>query len=136
MKENQKTEQWLATRHSKEICVGDFVAIWASGKIAGIYATAEVTSYSKKSPLSPIQAKYFSSEDDLAKFRKKLSVTIKYDGESLPNPILLKECLEDDTLSIMDIFTAPQATNFRLSRIQYERINEKLKNRTYQEETT
>ncbi len=124
--ENAKTEQWLATHHTKEICRDDAVAVWSSGKTAGIYAIAQVTSYATKKPLSPIQSKFYSSSDDLNKFNKKPSVIIEYKNGILKNPILLEECRKDDILSTMSVFDNPQATNFRLSREQWNRIMEKI----------
>ncbi len=122
IKEDNKKEQWLTSRNAKQICKGDGVAIWSSGKSAGIYAIAQVVAFARKSPLNPTQAKHYFSTADLDKFAKKPSVIIEYLSGPFKNPILLEECRNDELLSSMTVFSNHQGTNFRLSKNQWMKI--------------
>jgi hypothetical protein len=125
IRENRDTEQWLVTRHSKFICEGDMVAIWSSGKSAGIYALGWIISYPRKTPLNEVQLKYYLEKDDSLKFLKKPSVVVKYSNLIAENPIAQDQCKKDAILSAMEVLTNPEGTNFRLRRQQWERILEK-----------
>lgn len=127
IKENRTSEQWLVSRFAKLICVGDKVAIWASGKESGIYALGETITYPLKKPLNPEQATYYTTmaKDDIDKFKKKPSVSIKYLKVFVEKPIYKDKCKKDNVLSsleILDNFT--NATNFKLKKIQWNKILE------------
>ncbi len=122
--ENKDAEQWLVTRFSKFICEGDMVAIWSSGKSAGICGLGWISSYPRKTPLNEEQLKYFLEKDDALKFLKKPSVTVEYANLIHENPIAQDLCKKDNVLSAMEVLTNPEGTNFQLTRQQWDRILE------------
>jgi hypothetical protein len=124
IKENKDTEQWLVSRYSKYIYFGDMVAIWCSGKNAGICALGSVISYPTMKTLDPQQAKYYADEDEALKFLKKPSVILKYSKIIDENPLLTDQCKQDNTLSSMQVLLNHEGTNFILKKEQWDKITE------------
>lgn len=124
IKENKETEQWLTSRHFRDIREGDKVVIWASGEKAGVYAVGEIVTNPRKSPLASEQAKYWTNKEDVCKFREKYNVIIKYLKVIIDRPLLEDECRKDPTLSDMEVLKQPQGTNFPLTKKQWNRIIE------------
>jgi hypothetical protein len=126
IKENRGTEQWLTSQHSREIREGEKVAIWASGKKAGVYAIGEIVANPRRRPLNPEQEKYWTRKMDVYKFREKKSVIVKYLKVVIDRPLLEDTCRRDPVLSDMEILKQPQGTNFPLTKGQWNRILELL----------
>jgi len=124
IKENRETEQWLTSQHARDIREGDKVAIWASGEKAGVYAIGEIITNPRKRPLDTEQEKYWTTKEDVSKFRMNCSVIIKYLKVIIHMPLLENECSKDATLSDMAVLNQPQGTNFPLTRKQWNRIIE------------
>lgn len=129
IKEKEETEQWLTSRHFKEICKDDMVVIWSSGQktgTAGIYAVGRVVEYPVKKPLNPDQEKHYLAKSEVEKFQKYPSVIVKHFKVFVEKPLLQEECKKDSVLSSMHVFSNPQGTNFRLTRKHWDRILEKI----------
>ena len=126
IKESRPSEQWLVSRFAKFICVGDQVVIWASGEKSGIYALGETITYPLKNPLNPEQAKYYTAnaKADIDKFKEKPSVFIKYLKVFVERPISKDLCKKDKVLSTLELNDFANATNFKLSKMQWNRILE------------
>ncbi len=125
IKLNPPYEQWLVTSNASLVCVGDKVAVWASGKDGGVCALAETISYPLKNPLNAEQAKYYSSEDAADRFRKKPSVNIRYMKTFPDKPVAKAACEVDPVLCSLEILkTFNEATNFKLTKAQWGRILE------------
>ena len=125
IKENKNSEQWLVSRFAKLICIGDKAAIWACGKEGGIYALGEIITYPLKKPLNPEQAKHYLVKDDIDKFRKKPSVSIKYFKVLVERPLSIDKCKKDNVLSSLEpLNNFANATNFKLTKTQWDKIAE------------
>jgi hypothetical protein len=125
IRENRVSEQWLVSRFAKLICVGDKVAIWASGKESGIYALGETITYPLKTPLNLEQAEYYRAKEDVDKFKEKPSVSIKYLKVFAENPISKDKCKKDIVLSSLEILNNfTNATNFKLKKTQWNKMSE------------
>ncbi|MEM2893345.1 MAG: EVE domain-containing protein [Candidatus Bathyarchaeia archaeon] len=103
MKENKEAEQWLVTRHELDIRKGDKVAIWTSGRDAGIYALSEVITEPKDEPLNKEDEKYFKEKSYKIKFLQYKSVWIKHIKIFIENPLSKRECMGDQILKNMEI---------------------------------
>ena len=126
IEETDEPEQWLVTHYIKLIHKGDLVAIWSSGRKAGVYALGKVTTAPEKNPLSDSQRRYFLNKLDVDKFQDKYSAFVEYSKIFLAKPLLQEACGRDSVLVNMQIFTNPQSTNFRLTTEQWNRIMELL----------
>lgn len=124
LKENKETEQWLTSRHVRDIREGDKVAIWASGEKAGIYAIGEIVTNPKMNPLDPKQEKYWTNKEDICKFEENCSVIVKYSKVIIDRPLLESKCHSDPFLADMAVLKGAQGTNFSLTRKQWNRIVE------------
>ena len=124
IKEVRETEQWLTSRHVRDIREGDKVVIWASGGKAGVYAIGEIVTNPRKSPLNPEQEKYWTNKEDIWKFREEYSVIIRYLKVIVDRPVPEDECRKDLVLSDMAVLKNPQGTNFPLTREEWNRILE------------
>ncbi len=127
IKETREPEQWLINQHVGRIHKGHLVAIWSSGKQAGVYALGQIVSIPVKKSLNPNQEKYFPNKTDIIKFLESLSAYVQYDKVYLESPLLQEECREDNILSEMQVFVNHQGTNFRLTPAQWDRICELIK---------
>lgn len=124
IKENERnTEQWLVSRYTDRVSVGDKIVIWCSGEDSGVYGLAEAMTYPLKKPLNSEQAKYYKAVDDVDKFSVKPSVYIKYFKTFVGSPISKDKCKEDSILCRMEILNDfTNATNFKLNKQQWDRI--------------
>lgn len=130
IKENKGAEQWLVTRHELDIRKGDKVAIWASGRGAGIYALGEVITDPKDEPLNKEEEKYFKEGSYRVRFLQYKSVWIKHTKIFIENPLTRKECIEDPILKSMEILKKIQATNVKLRQKEWNRIIELIERKT------
>jgi DNA-directed RNA polymerase subunit RPC12/RpoP len=124
MKETRRPEQWLASRDSEYMKKGDFVAIWASGKSAGVYALGQMVTYATYMSLSADDEKYWRNNQAIDKFLYHRSVLLEYFSDLSICPLLESRCLEDDTLKTLRVLDHLQATNFQINVEQWDRIVE------------
>lgn len=124
IRENRPAEQWLVTRYALDIRRGDKVAIWATGRDAGIYAISEVITDPKDEPLNNDEEKYFEEKSYKTRFLQYKSVWIKHTKTFIETPLSKKDCLEDPILKKMQIFKKIPATNVKLSKTEWNRILE------------
>lgn len=111
---NKLLKDWAVTAHKNKIRQGDKVILWLSGKKAGCYALARVTSNPMESTASP--------DDHLWKKTHKipLKVGIELTHNLLDNPLLWQNMKNSDDLK--DLIKGLKGTNFSASRKQYNSI--------------
>ncbi|HSV48750.1 MAG TPA: EVE domain-containing protein [Candidatus Acidoferrales bacterium] len=119
-----KPEQWLAHRYSEYMKKGDFVAIRASGKDAGIYALGQLITSAVDKVLDKSDLKYWIKEEAANKFLYNRSVLVEYYKNLSTKPILDVEYEKDEVLKDLKTLTRQQATNFQIKSEQWQRIVE------------
>ncbi|MCT7984901.1 EVE domain-containing protein [Laspinema sp. A4] len=111
---------WLVTRYHKEIAVGDGVLIWISGTDAGIYAIAEV--------IEP--ATILTEVPDIGYWLDKSKIythphaRIRFTTKLLDKPLLRSHLKNDEILKDLGVIRQPNATNFKVTPIQWQRVHE------------
>ena len=118
---------WTVNQCKNDIRAGSIGLIWMSGKEAGIYAVADVTSDPEYMYDSEASTRYWLSDEDRS--QKKLRVKIKYRLKLLNNPVLRQELKNIHELQNLSIFKQPQGTNFLVSNDEWEIISELIKAR-------
>lgn len=114
---------WLVTRYAKDIALGDGVLVWVSGKEAGIYALAEVTEPAQVLSQLP-DRKYWT---DASRAVDKAQAMIKFKQKLLERPLLKINLLLDPVLKNLLVIRAPNATNFKVTPEEWQRVRELLK---------
>lgn len=114
---------WLVTRYAKDIAPGDGVLVWVSGKEAGIYALAEVTEPAQVLSKLPDQ-KYWT---DASRAVDKAQAMIRFTSKLLERPLLKTNLLQDPLLKNLLVIRAPNATNFKVTPEEWQRVRELLK---------
>lgn len=111
---NNLLQDWTVSAHKDKIKEGDKVILWRTGKEAGCYALAKVTSNPSESSVS--------ADDHLwkkgSKIALKAGIEIQYN--LLDNP-LLKEDLKGIT-ALNNLNVGNQGTNFTATRAQYNTL--------------
>lgn len=118
---------WMVNQHRDKIKQGNIALIWMSGKEAGIYAIAEITSDPSFMVDPPEEEKYWTNEKDKGKSR--LRVKIKIIKKLINNPLLREELKGTVGLNSLSILRFSQGTNFPVSRNEWEIIKSKIENR-------
>lgn len=116
---------WMVKRYKEEIKQGDIALIWMSGKKAGIYAVAEITSNPIFMVDPPEEEKYWTTEQD--KGRSRLRVKIKIIKNLVNSPILREEIKSAEGLENLSILRFSQGTNFPVTNDEWEIIKQKAK---------
>jgi len=119
LKENLLTD-WTVSTHKDKIKIGDKIILWISGKKAGCYALAEVTSEPHEKSSSPDD--YLWKEED----KNELKADIKITHNLIELPILKEEILPVKELKNLKI--GNQGTNFSASEEEYEAMLKLVKN--------
>ncbi len=114
---------WLVTRYAKDIASGDGVLIWVSGKEAGIYALAEVTEPAQVLSQLP-DRKYWTNASRAV---DKAQAIIQFKQKLLDRPLLKTNLLLDPVLKNLLVIRAPNATNFKVTPEEWQRVRELLK---------
>jgi len=114
---------WLVTRYTKDIAPGDGVLVWVSGKEAGIYALAEVTEPAQVLNQLP-DRKYWA---DASRAVDKAQAIIRFTSKLLERPLLKTNLLQDPLLKNLLVIRAPNATNFKVTPEEWQRVRELLK---------
>ena len=108
------TDSWKVTAHKDEIKENDKVILYITGKEAGCYALADVTSnvYEEKPHRDDVLWKEGS--------KGEYAVDIEFTHNLVDNPILKDELLANKGLKKLKI--GNQGTNFAATKVQYETI--------------
>ena len=114
---------WLVTRYAKDIAPGDGVLVWVSGKEAGIYALAQVTEPAQVLSQLP-DRKYWT---DASRAVDKAQAIIQFKQKLLDRPLLKTNLLLDPVLKNLLVIRAPNATNFKVTPEEWQRVRELLK---------
>ena len=115
--------EWRVTRHGKEMQRGDGVAIWVSGKAAGIYALAELAT-------TPRHVEHFADEaywnHTALTFRPQDQphAELRFTAKLLDRPLLRGDLKLDPLLNSHLVLRVPNSTNFRVTGEQWQRIQE------------
>jgi hypothetical protein len=109
---NNLLHDWTIAAHKDKIKKGDKAIIWLTGKKAGCYALAQITS-------DPSETNVPSSDSHLWKTERKnsLKVGIKVTNNLLDRPVLWHTIKETEGLT--DLKVGIQGTNFSATRKQY-----------------
>ncbi|MBU1044552.1 MAG: EVE domain-containing protein [Candidatus Omnitrophica bacterium] len=119
--ERLDVDVWLVNQYKDYIKKGDIGLIWMSGKEAGIYAVIDIMSdpdYCKDSPMS---TRYWTSDED--KDKVKLRIKFKYKIKLINDYISREELKNIPGLRNMKIFKMPQATNFPVTKEEWQIIS-------------
>jgi hypothetical protein len=102
----KESDTWYATRYRNEMHVGDLVFFWMAGDeyFRGLYGWGRISK-------PPYLKEGWDSH----------GVEVRYEAK-FKKPILAKRLRDDEMLSDMLIFRAPQATNFLLTADQAKRL--------------
>jgi hypothetical protein len=118
-----KKETWLVSRYRNEIRKGGRVYLWQSGDDGGIVGLADVIEEPRPQPESPESAPFVLKREGLEgdQVRALLRYTAKVDP-----PISRKYLLTLPALSNLSIFKQSQGSNFRVSPVEAEVIEDLL----------
>lgn len=119
---------WLVNQHINKIKKGDIALIWMSGKEAGIYAAAEIASDPSIMGESPIEEKYWLSNED--KGVERLRVTLINKIVLINSPVYRYELKAIEELKNLSILRLPQGTNFPVSAYEWKVIKELIDKKT------
>jgi hypothetical protein len=119
---NKLLKEWNVAAHKDKIKVGDKVILWVTGKRAGCYALARITTEPSVSKNSP--------DDHLWKTEPKqaLKAGIELTHDLVDKPILWQRIKEKNGLE--DLKVGNQGTNFSATRKQYNTLLNFIKNST------
>jgi hypothetical protein len=118
-------ETWLVNQHKHDIRNGHTALIWMSGKDAGIYAVAKITSDPALMYDSPATEKYWIKEKD--KRRHELRVSLKVTKSLLNRPLFRSELKNIEALKDLSILKFSQGTNFSVEHHEWKIIKKQIK---------
>jgi Effector-associated domain 10/Protein of unknown function (DUF1257)/EVE domain len=110
---------WLVTRYSKEIKVGDEVAIWISGKKAGVYAFGEIIEPVKVLKEVPDKDYWIANKKSVPYGER---VLVNFTEKMLSSPLLREQLTNDFILRYLSIIVSASGTNFKVTEEQWQRI--------------
>ena len=102
--------------HKKRIAMGDKVILWQTGKEAGIYGLASITSEARESNLSEKEAKFYKKLPASPTLRVGLQIDYNF-----WNKPLTKELLSDNK-AFEDLHAGLPGTNFTATKAQYDAV--------------
>jgi len=123
--QNNPIDSWRVKQHKDEIKKGDIALIWVSGKEAGIYAIAEVTSDPQFMAIPFESEKYWLDQD--LKEKSKLRANLKILKNLVNNPILKEQLKKIHELTGLSIFRFAQGTAFPVTNSEWEIIKKLIK---------
>ncbi len=119
-----QSQCWQVNQHKDRVKLGDLALIWMSGKEAGIYAVAEITSEPTVMSDLPGEEKYWVNEEDRGAQRLKVMVAIR---ENLVNrPVYRHELVGVEELRHLSILRFWQGTNFPVSEVEWAVIRKMI----------
>ena len=107
---------WTVSAHKDKIKIGDKVILWITGKQAGCYALAEVTSEPYIKSLSPDEHLWKAENKNL------LKVDLKIIHDLVSRPVLKSDIVKSDVLKQLNV--GKQGTNFKATKKEYMAIVE------------
>jgi hypothetical protein len=113
---------WTVSAHKDKIKAGDKVILWITGKSAGCYALAEVTS--KPHQKSESADKHLWKTDDKSALKVDIEITHNWVDEPI-----LKEDIDDEP-GLKELKVGNQGTNFSATEDEYETLLAMKKNNT------
>jgi len=116
---NNALNTWSVKTHKEKISPGDKVILWITGNNAGCYALCEVISDVYEDFDDEDQQQFYTGK---SKNEKSTRVRIKVTHNLVYNPIL-KESIEQEK-SLANLKVGHQGTNFKATKLQYEKILE------------
>jgi hypothetical protein len=119
---------WLVNQRKNEIKKGDIAIIWMSGKEAGIYSVAKITSDPYYFIPSREVDKYWVNEED--KGKDKLRVKTRRLLNLLNNPVFRTELISKPGLKNLSIFKQSQGTNFQVLYEEWKIIGKIIQERS------
>jgi len=112
---------WIVTRYARDIVAGDEALIWASGKDGGIYAMAEVTQPPRVIAEGAQEGGRWISSDRREGTKR---VMIRFVRKLQDQPVGRERVLGDPPLSGLAVLRQPNATNYKVTPEQWQRVQE------------
>lgn len=109
---------WSVKQFKKDINIGDKVILWVSGKDAGVYALATVSSPVQNIKEDPQEYSYYINPSQKQENADRVSLQLDYN--LVNNPISKATVLEHNILK--DLTQGIQGTNFQATQEQYDAI--------------
>jgi hypothetical protein len=108
-------KSWSVKSHKESIKIGDKIILWVSGKYAGVYALAEVSSDVFESKDDESEMKYYvdSRSNEIS---SRVSIEITHNLST--NPIFKNQI--EGIEALKDLKAGSQGTNFKSTKIEYE----------------
>lgn len=103
-------DSWSVSRYREEMEPGDFVVLWSGGPRAGVYALGEILAQPE-----------FGEKPEFRGGGQEWRVRFRY-TQILEVPILRSKLLDHPILRDLSVIRAPQGTNFRVTRQQYDAL--------------
>ena len=119
-----ETQYWQVNQYKKQIKKGDIALIWMSGKEAGIYAVAEITSNPDLLIDIAEEEKYWVNEKD--KGQERLKVTIRIIMKMVNNPVYRVNLKGVQGLQDLKILKIAQGTNFPVTKEEWDIIKAEI----------
>jgi len=117
---NNLLEDWTVTAHKEKIKIGDKIILWISGRNAGCYALAKVTSAPQIIPNSK-DSKLWKTED-----KNQLKSGIKITHNLIDTPLLWDTI--KGTKGLENLKVGNQGTNFTATKEEYKIIYDLINN--------
>lgn len=111
---------WRVTRYTKEITVGDGVLIWMAGPEAGIYAIAQIIAPPQMLTEIPDRSYWI----DKSTMGSRPQAQIRFTHKLIEKPLLRSHLKQDTILKNLAVLRQPNATNFKVTPQQWQRVNE------------
>jgi hypothetical protein len=108
---------WTVNQHKTDIKNGDIALIWMSGKEAGIYAIADITSNPYEGYESSADTRHWQKSEDRGKMR--LLVKCRFSTMLINDPLLRCSIKTNEELSKLSILRQAQGTNFVVSNSEW-----------------
>lgn len=108
------------SRYRNQIMMGDTVLLWISGKYAGIYAIGYINA-NVADRISPSEDAAFWVDRTRAEIPEP-RVPVRIEKRFLAKPILKQSLMNSLQLAQLDILRQPNATNFRVSHLQWNEL--------------
>jgi len=118
---------WQVNQNINKIKKGDIALIWMSGKEAGIYAVAEITSNPSIMGEPPSEEKYWLSSEDRGVERLRVELINK--TVLINSPVYRYELKAIEELKNLSLLRVAQGTNFPVSPDEWYVIKELIDNK-------
>ncbi|MEM9846292.1 MAG: AAA family ATPase [Bacteroidota bacterium] len=120
-------ETFAVKSHQKSISIGDKVIIWQTGKVAGVYALATISSEVGAIEMTPVERNYFQV---VPARTPRVRLEVEY---NLWNQPITKEILPTGK-AFEDFYAGLPKTNYQATKAQYDAILELVTGLDYMRE--